>query len=221
MSKPIKELIRTELVKRFEGVTSLAVVGFTGLDAIATHNLRGRLHDKQIRLTVVKNSVARQAFKQLGLEAAGSLLDGPCAVAYGADSVVTVVRTLMDVAKETAKGAPSLTIKAALLDGQPFAADQIEALSKYPNRDEAIARVVSVVLAGGSKLAACLVGPGSSVASILKTVQDKAKDAEAAAAAAAPAPVAASEAPAAPAAAPEAPAAAAVETPAEPAKPAE
>lgn len=207
MSKPVKELIRNELVKRFEGVTSLAVVGFTGLDAIATHSLRGRLHDKQIRLTVVKNSVARQAFKQLGLDAAGGLLDGPCAVAYGADSVVTIVRTLMDVAKETAKGAASLTIKAALLDGQPFAADQIEALSKYPNRDEAIARVVSVVLSGGSKLAACLIGPGGAVASILKTVEEKAKEA----AAAAPAPEAAPEAPA--AAAPEA-AAPAAEAPA-------
>ena len=214
MSKPIKELIRNELVKRFQGVTSMAVVGFTGLDAIATHNLRGRLHDKQIRLTVVKNSVARQAFKQLGLDAAGDLLDGPCAVAYGADSVVTVVRTLMDVAKETPKGSAALTIKAALLDGQPFAADQIEALSKYPNRDEAIARVVSVVLSGGSKLAACLMGPGSAVASILKTLEEKAKEAAAAAPAAPEAAAAPAEAPVAPAAEP--PAAPATEAPAAP-----
>jgi len=191
MSKPIKELVRNELVKRFQGVTSLAVVGFTGLDAMATHNVRGKLHAKDIRMTVVKNSIARQAFKTLGLEAASDSLDGPCAVAYGSDSVVTVVRTLLEVGKD----APQLTVKAALLEGVMFGADRIEELSKFPTRDEAISRVVSCVLSSGSRLSACLMGPGSAIASILKTVQDKAKDAEAAAAAEAPAPAAA-EAPA-------------------------
>lgn len=203
MSKPIKELVRNELVKRFQGVTSLAVVGFTGLDAIATHSVRGRLQAKDIRMTVVKNSIARQAFKSLGLEAASDSLEGPCAVAYGSDSVVTVVRTLLEVGKD----APNLKVKAALLDGVIFGADRIEELSKFPTRDEAISRVVTCVLSSGSRLSACLVGPGSAIASILKTVQDKAKDAEAAAAAAAPAPAPA-EAPAAAAAAAPAPAAA-------------
>lgn len=205
MSKPVKELIRNEMVTRFQGITSLAVVGFTGLDAIATHTVRGKLLEKDIRMTVVKNSIARQAFKQMGLEGAGDLLEGPCAVAYGADSVVTVVRTLMDVAKD----APKLTIKAALLDGTVFTADQIEALSKFPTRDEAIARVVQVVLSAGRNLSACLIGPGSALASILKTVQDKAPKEEVAAAPEAPAaPVAEAPKEAAPAASePAAPAA--------------
>ena len=114
MSKPVKELVRKELVKRFSGVESLAVVGFTGLDAVATHAVRGRLLEKGIRLTVVKNSVARQAFKELGLGKAGEMLYGPCAVAYGSDpkvGVVSVVRSLLEIAKE----APKLTVKAALL----------------------------------------------------------------------------------------------------------
>ena len=172
MSKPIKDLIRKELVGRFEGVTSLAVVGFSGLDAISTHMVRGRLAEKNISMTVVKNSIARNAFKSVGLDSAAGVLEGPCAVAFGADSVVEVVRTLLDVAKD----APKLTVKAALMDGEVFGADRIEELSKYPTREEAIGRAVSCILAGGSKLAGCLIGPGSKISSILKTIEEKAGD---------------------------------------------
>ena len=173
MSKPVKELIRKELIKRFEGVTSLAVVGFTGIDTLKTHEIRGRLRAKDIRMTVVKNSIARHAFEAVGIPEAKDLLEGPCAVAFGVDqeqvSVVNVVRELLDIAKE----APNLVVKAAVLEGDVFGKDQIDALSKYPTRDEAIARTVSCVLAPGAKLAGCLVGPGGKIASLLKAIQEK------------------------------------------------
>ena len=172
MSKPVKELVRKELIKRFHGLTSLAIVGFTGLDAIATNVVRGRLLGKDIRITVVKNSLARQAFKEVGLDVAGPLLDGPCAVAYGAESVVDVVRELLDIHKQY----PSLTVKGAVLEGEAFEESQIDALSKYPTRDEAIAHVLACALAPGGKIAACLLGPGGKIASILKTIEEKHKD---------------------------------------------
>ena len=172
MSKPVKELVRKELIKRFHGLTSLAIVGFTGLDAVATNRVRGRLLAKDIRITVVKNSLARQAFKELGLDAACSLLDGPCALAYGAESVVEVVRELLDIHKQYR----SLTVKGAVLEGEAFDESQIEALSKYPTRDEAIARVLACALSPGGKLAGCLIGPGGRIASILKTIEEKHRD---------------------------------------------
>jgi ribosomal protein L10 len=213
MSKPVKQLVQNELVKRFGNIDSLAVVGFTGLDAIMTHTVRGRLLDKGVRMMVVKNSVARQAFKKLGIEKAGEMLDGPCAVAYGTDpkvSVVNVVRSLLEIAKD----APKLTVKAALLEGEIFGKDRIEELSKYPTRDESLSQLVGLLLSPGRKLAACLIGPGSKVAAILKTIEDKRKEeadaapkaeAPVAAEAAAPAPLVEAPAPAAPAATPPAP----------------
>lgn len=168
MSKPVKKLIREELTRRFDGLTSLAVVGFTGLDAVSTNNIRGRLREKDIRMSVVKNSLARQAFAALGMDGAKDLLDGPCAIAYGSDSVVTVVRELLDIHEES----PALTVKAAILEGEIFGEDQIEALSKYPNRDEAISQALGSVLSGGGNLVGALIGPGGKLASILKTIED-------------------------------------------------
>ena len=211
MSKPVKALIRDELARRLEGVTSLAIVGLTGVNAITATEIRKRLSEKEIRLLVVKNALARQAFKACGLDVACNLLDGPCALAYGGDNVVSTVRELLDIKKEQAK---NLVVKAAVMDGEPFASDRIDALSKFPTRDEAIGTVVSCALAPGMKAAACILAPGSKIASLVKTIEESHADeaAEAAAAEKADAEAAAAEKADAEAAAAEAPA---EETPAE------
>ncbi|MFB3893931.1 MAG: 50S ribosomal protein L10 [Phycisphaerae bacterium] len=205
MSKPVKELIRKELSRRLTGVTSMAVVGFTGLDAIATRTIRGLLREKGVRMTIVKNSIARSAFKSLGLAGAEKMLDGPCALAYGGEGVVEVIRTLLGIGKDF----PKLTVKAAMLDGEVFSSERVDALSKYPTRMEAIGRIVSSLLSPGATLAGCLIGPSAKIASILKSIEEKKKEEKPAAvpeAPAAAAPAAETKA-AAPAAAPAAPAA--------------
>jgi len=168
MSKPVKEMMRRALRGRFEGLRSLALVDLTGVDATETNAIRGRLRAKDIHVIVVKNSLARQAFREVGLAAAASLLDGPCAVAHGGDSVVSVVRELLDIHKET----PALTVKAAVLEGEPFGPERIEELSSYPTREEALGTVVSCALSGGRKLAGCLRAPGAALAGILKTIEE-------------------------------------------------
>lgn len=200
MSKPIKELVRKEVTRRFEGVTSMAVVDVTGIDAVSMNQLRGTLAGKSIALMVVKNAIARQAFKGAGLTTAATLLEGPCALAYATDdgktSVVSVVRELLEVAK-TLK---ALKVKAAVLDGDGFGTPEaVEALSKFPTREEALGKVVSAALGAGGKLVAAILAGGSKIAGILKTIEEKAAK-EPAPAEAAPAEAAAAPAPEAPAA---------------------
>jgi large subunit ribosomal protein L10 len=174
MSKPVKEMIAKVYKDRFEGVESLALVNLTGVDANRNTALRARLREKDIQVTVVKNSLAKKAFRDLGLDTAAEALDGPCAVAYGADSVVTVVRELLEIRKET----KSLGVKAAVMEGNLFDESRIEELSKYPTRDEAIADVVGAVLSSGANVAGALMGPAGGLAGCLKAIEDKHNDAE-------------------------------------------
>ena len=170
MSKPIKQLIRNELTSRLDGVDSVAVVDLTGIDAITTNQIRSRLTDKDIRLNVVKNSLAKQAFKDVGLEAASDLLDGPCALAWGADSIIDVVRELRDIAKEVNE----LELKGALLDGDLFEAGRMAELANYPTREEAIGQIAQAITSPGAQLAGCLIAPGGAIASLLKTIEEAA-----------------------------------------------
>ena len=177
MSKQVKEMIRKELAERFTDVGSVAICGFTGLNSESTYAMRGRLAEKDIKITVVKNSLAKQAFRQVGLDSASDLLDGPCAVVYGSDSIVTVVRELLDISK----GAPALTVKGAILDGEVFAGENdVQRLSKFPTRDEALGQLVGCIISAGSNLSGCLIGPAGQIASILKSIEEKEQDEDAA-----------------------------------------
>lgn len=170
MSKPVKQMIRKDLAKKFANVDSVAVVGFSGLNSAQTYEVRSRLAGKDIQFKVVKNSMAKQAFQDVGMTAACDLLEGPCAVAWGADSIVSVVRELIDIHKAT----PAVTVKAAMLDGDVFVGEQdVERLSKFPTRDEAIGQVVQAILSAGANVAGCIVGPAGQVAGILKAIEEK------------------------------------------------
>jgi len=59
----------------------------------------------------------------------------------------------------------------------------MEAASKLPTREEAIASVIAAMLGPGRKLAAALKGPGGKLGAVLKTIEDKAKEKEGAPAA--------------------------------------
>ena len=204
MSKPVKELLQKELTGRLDGVASVAVVDLTGIDANTTNDIRARLIEKSIRLSVVKNSLARRAFKDVGLDIAVDLLDGPCALAWGADSIIAVLRELRDISKEVSQ----LGLKGALLDGDVFGPERMIELANYPTREEAIGQVIGAATAPASQVVSCLIAPGGAIASLLKTIEEQIDEPPVADAPAADAPAeeAFAEEPAGEAAADEAPA---------------
>jgi large subunit ribosomal protein L10 len=174
MSKPVKTLLKNELVGRLKGVDSLAVLSMMGINGPASNQVRSRLRSKGIRVTVVRNATARQAFKEVGLERASELIEGPSALALGGESVVAVVRELLETVKEV----PALRLCGALMEGEVFSADRMLELSKYPTRPEAIAHAAGLALAPGARLAAALLAPGSAIAGVLKTIEEKGRQAQ-------------------------------------------
>ena len=172
MSKPVKNLVVESYKKRFEGVTGAVVIDIRGLASNDNNRFRTGLADKQIRVTVVKNSLAKKAFGEGDLVPLGTMLEGSSAMVYPVSdqtSVVGVARELLTWVKQI----PTLTFKGALMDGISFGADQIEALSKYPTKEEAQATVVQILLSPAKKLAGAIGSPAANLAGILKTIEEK------------------------------------------------
>ena len=169
MSKPVKALLCKELVKRLNGVDSLAVLSLTGVDGVSNNRLRRNLRAKDIHVTVVKNSVVRQALAEVGLGSACELIEGPCALAFGGGSIVSVVRELLDRGRDI----PSLEVKGALMEGEVFHSARIEELSRYPTREEAVANLAALALAPGGRLVAAVGGPGGRLAGAVEGVQER------------------------------------------------
>jgi large subunit ribosomal protein L10 len=170
MSKPVKEMITDDYKRRFEELEGALVVDIRGIAANQNNELRLNLAEKSIRITVVKNTLARKAFTGTSLEALGPALDGPSALAYGGDSVVEVARALVDWAKKVEK----LDLKGAVLDGEFFPGeDGVKRLSDFPTKEEAQAQVVQLVLSPAGNLVRGVTSPGSNLLGIVKEIQER------------------------------------------------
>lgn len=176
MSKPVKELIIREYRDRVADCQDAVVVSIRGVKAVDNNKIRMGLLQKQIRVTMVRNALARKAFEGGALAALNDILAGSSALVYGGASVVEVARELVALVAKY----PAIEFKGALLDGTLFSGKAgVEELSKMPTREEAIGLNIGLVLSPAKKLAAQIVGPGSSVAGIVKAIEDKLEKGEA------------------------------------------
>jgi large subunit ribosomal protein L10 len=146
------------------------------MKAIDTTKLRGTLAKKKIKITVLRNSLARKAFQGTSLEQLGELMSGATALAHGGESVIEVARLIVEAMGKM----PALELKGAILDGIVFKGKAgVTELSKYPTKDEAIAQAVTLIISPGRKLLAAIQGPGSGVAGIIKAIETKLEKGEA------------------------------------------
>lgn len=174
MSKPVKNLMTKSYRKRFQNLDGAVLVDIRGIKSNENNELRSDLAQKKITLTVVKNSLAKRAWSGTALEQLGQLLDGPCAVVYGADTVVDVARAMIEQVKKLDK----LTFRGALMEGQLFGPDQIEALSKYPTKAEAQGQVIQLILSPAGNVISAVTSGGASLAGILTTLIEKLEKAQ-------------------------------------------
>ena len=170
MSKSVKNLMIRDYAAKLDGVNDAVLISIRGMPAIANNKLRTELAKKNVKITVIRNSLAKHSTKGSGLSALEKMFTGPSALAYSKESVVDVARELVTWAKKLEQ----LELKAAVLDGVVFEGKKgVEQLSKFPTRTEAIAQTVTLVLSPAKKLMGQVKGPGGKVMSIVKSVQEK------------------------------------------------
>jgi len=170
MSKPIKEMIIADYKKRFDNLDGALVVDIRGMTANDNNDMRLSLAEKKIRVTIIKNTLAKKAFSGTTLEALSDGLEGPSALAYGAGSVVDVARELVDWARKL----KTLALKGAVLDGQYYGgAEGVKRLSSFPTKLEAQAKVVQLILTPAGNLVRSATSPGSNILGIIKEIQER------------------------------------------------
>lgn len=169
MSKPIKNLIAANYKQKFADVEGAVMIDIRGVASNDNNKLRASLASKNIRVTVVQNNLARLALADTDLQGLADLFEGPSALVYGGTSVVEVARELL----ATVKTVPGVDFKGALMDGLLFSADQIDALSKYPTREEAQSQVVQLFLSPARKLAGQIASPAGKLAGYIKAIEEK------------------------------------------------
>jgi large subunit ribosomal protein L10 len=165
MSKKIKQMEMNALGQTFQGVRDLVVMSVQGLTSQKDNQMRLSLRKKNIRLQVVKNTLARRVFNELGMNVT-NFWEGPTTLAWGSTSLAELSRELDTAFKKNEQ----VKFKGAVADGQEVTFEQA---LKMPTRTEALGRVVNLALAPARRLASQILGPAAAVAGQIKSLSEK------------------------------------------------
>jgi large subunit ribosomal protein L10 len=181
MSKLIKQMEMDALKQTFQDVHDLVVLTMTGVNCQADNQFRLSLRKKDIHLQVIKNSLTRRVFDELGFQisADSPYWVGTTVLAWGMSSLAELSRELDtqigELVKKHAKLKDKVQVKGAIVEGQPIAFDDAKTM---PTRAEAIGTIIAMIIGPAAQIASQLAGPASQVASQIKTLSEKEPPAE-------------------------------------------
>jgi large subunit ribosomal protein L10 len=174
MSKLVKGMVADVLRSRYSSQVSACVIDMTGLDVQQQETLRKSVRTKRGRVQVVKNSLARLAFKETALAPLGESLTGPCALVTSEESIIDVAKALVEAAKEFKK----LKLKKAIVEGDSNLAT-VEEVARMKGRKELIGEIAMLIASPGRAIAGCLNAPQAKIAGCLKAIVEKGEKAAA------------------------------------------
>src|SRR3954451_1901563 len=167
MSKFIKQMEMEDMRGTFGSVRDMVLLSVEKLDAQGEYSFRANMRKKNIRLKVVKNTLARKVFKELNFQVPDDspYWQRPTMLAWGGNSVKELSREL-DTELRRSKNAlmyrEKVKTKGAIADGEAITFE--EAVNR-PTRLEVIGEIIGMILGPASGIAGCLTGPASQVAS--------------------------------------------------------
>ncbi len=174
MSKYVKELMMDQLRTDLDGSTSLLILDLKGLDAVAEHKFRSDLRKKAIKIRVLKNTLARRVFTDMGIGGLSKYLEGPSVAVWGGVGVAELAKEVSGQVKTLKKP----EIKGGAVDGIVIGPDQVEDITKLPSREALIGRVVALALAPAQRVISLANAPAAGLMGQLKTLSEGAAESE-------------------------------------------
>ncbi|NQD79920.1 50S ribosomal protein L10 [Pseudomonas seleniipraecipitans] len=147
-----KKAIVAEVNEAAQAALSAVVVDARGVTVSAMTGLRKEAREAGVYVRVVRNTLLKRAVEGTQYDVLSDVFKGPTLIAFSNEHPGAAAR----IFKEFAKGQDKFEIKAAAFEGKFLAAKEIDVLASLPTRDEAIAKLMSVIQGATSKLARTL-----------------------------------------------------------------
>jgi large subunit ribosomal protein L10 len=168
MARAEKQAAVAEIVESFNGAAGAVLTEYRGLTVKQLQELRRSLGENA-NYAVVKNTLAKLAAKDAGIDGFDDLLTGPTAIAFIKGDVVEAAKGLRDFARAN----PTLVIKGGVLDGKPLDAAEVAKLADLESREVLLGKLAGAMLASLSQAVYLLNAPIAQAARLAGALQAK------------------------------------------------
>lgn len=162
----IEEVAR--LKEQFEKASSLVLAEYRGLTANEMVELRRRFTKQGLEFRVVKDTLARIAAREAGIDGLPELFRGPIGVAIGYDDPATAFK-VSDECRRTYS--PKYTLKGGVFEGAVVLEGDVLRYATLPSRQELLAKLAMVLLSPMRGLAVVLQAKVRELAVVLSEVK--------------------------------------------------
>lgn len=168
-----KKAIVADVNETAVNALSLVIADARGVTVGKMDALRKLARENNVRLQVVRNTLARRAIKGTEFECVEEALKGPSIFGFSMEDPGAAARLFKDFAKANEK----FEIKALSVGGKLLQSSQLDVLATLPTRDQALSLLMSVMIAPVTKLARTFNEVPSKVTRVVAAVRDQKKDA--------------------------------------------
>jgi large subunit ribosomal protein L10 len=164
-----KKAIVADVAEVAKQAISVVAASYAGLTVAQLTDLRKTARASGVQMRVVRNTLARRAFEGTQFACMDSALVGPLILAFSKDEPGAAARIFRDFSKKIEK----LEVRALSIDGALLPASDLNRLASLPTRDEAIAQLMSVMLAPVTKFVRTLAEPHTKLVRTFAALRDK------------------------------------------------
>ena len=154
--------------RTFQSTTLIVITQQSGLTVAEVSDLRRKIRDAGASYKVTKNRLTRLALEGTKFQALQPLFIGPTAIAASEDPVAAA-KVCVEFANQNNK----LTIVGGALEGELLDAEGVKALAKLPSLDELRGRLIGLLQAPATKLAAVTQAPAGQLARVFGAYASK------------------------------------------------
>ncbi len=165
-----KRAVLDEITENLKNSNAIYIANYSGMSVDEANALRGAFRKGNVFFKVYKNKLMKLAMEEVGgYDDILSSLTEQNGFAFVEEELSAPAKVLKDFIKDNKKP----EFKAALVDGEFYGGDKLDALAAMKSKNEIIGDILGLLMAPITNVVGALNAQGSNIVGAVKTIAEK------------------------------------------------